>query len=161
MPSEGLGGVPNSVPRAGLHGLLRQRKVIRAGPFFASTYKRSELPLSCCFFVRRELANLKAMHAVLPSMDLTGRNLSCADFRGSTLRDVKFNGANLTNAKLAGVDLKTVTFDGATVTNTDISGADLSGCELRAVIATAARHVNRQHETDSASQGEAESRTAG
>jgi uncharacterized protein YjbI with pentapeptide repeats len=87
--------------------------------------------------VPTDLAGFKALHAILPSMDFTGRNLTGADFRFSTIKDMKFNNAILTNAKLAGLDLKTVKFGGATVTNMDISSADLSNCDLSTVISTA------------------------
>lgn len=87
--------------------------------------------------IPNDLTSLKAHYAVLPSMDLSGRNLTNADFKGSTISDMKFNGANLTGAKLPGLNLKTVKFDGATITGMDITSSDLTGCDLRTVVSTA------------------------
>jgi uncharacterized protein YjbI with pentapeptide repeats len=79
---------------------------------------------------------LKANYSLLGPLDLSGRNLTQADFTGSTLKDVKFNGANLTSAVLASLDLRSTTLTGATLTDADLSRANLKDMTIDAAVLT-------------------------
>lgn len=79
---------------------------------------------------------LKANYSLIGPLDLSGRNLSSADFKGSTLKDVKFNGATLTNAVLVDLDLRSTTLTGATLTDADLSRANLKDMTIDAAVLT-------------------------
>lgn len=83
---------------------------------------------------RKETANLSG--ADLSGADFSGDNLSGADLSGTNLSDANLSGtdfshANLSDADLSGANLSDANFSGADLISVNLSGANLRGANLQ------------------------------
>ncbi|HEX7655846.1 MAG TPA: pentapeptide repeat-containing protein, partial [Sphingomonas sp.] len=66
----------------------------------------------------------------LSGLDLSGRNLSDADFTGALMEETNLQGARLDSASFFGADLRRANLAGATMRRSDMRGASLRGANL-------------------------------
>lgn len=79
---------------------------------------------------QRDGARAKLSMCDLQYMDLTGRNLSQADFTGALLCHAELDDANLTDTILFAADMRFVSAVGADLSRADVRGACLAGANL-------------------------------
>lgn len=87
----------------------------------------------------RDLAGLKAAHAVLRAADFSRSQLDRADFRHANLSGASFRHARLAGADFSAADVEGVDFRGADLRGADFRGASLFGVWLVDESAEAAR----------------------
>lgn len=78
----------------------------------------------------------------LPTRDLQGAKLQCAQMSGAYLVLAKLQGANLEWADLEGADLRDADLRGANLTNIQLRNADLRGANLEGANLELARFAN-------------------
>jgi uncharacterized protein YjbI with pentapeptide repeats len=76
------------------------------------------------------LLNFRMVNRNTETVNLSGADLSGADFSGADLSGADLSSTDLINANLSGADLINADLSGADLSGADLSGADLSGADL-------------------------------
>jgi hypothetical protein len=92
----------------------------------ADTQNLSELAQIAGLNLKKDLAGGNFLGAVLNSVELSGSDLSCLNFRGAILTDADLSEANLSNANLSGADLSGAYLESANLQNADFHKASLA-----------------------------------
>ena len=115
-------------PTCGLRGVNFERSIFRGATVDANlkqaNFRFADLQ-AAIFCKRHEMNPLINCASSLPGADLTGANLSHADFR-----EVDFRGANLTEANLRLADLRNADLRRANLRKADLSQANLLNANL-------------------------------
>jgi len=86
--------------------------------------------LSRADFSRANLSRANLSGADFSRANLYGANLSGADFSGANLSRANLSGADFSRANLSGADFSRANLSGANLYGADLSGADFSGANL-------------------------------